>query len=137
MSEPRKYVLELSAEEAEVLCLQGVAATPAGATVVGKLRAMRDRVAADREEDDLRLPWRIWQNAAGFWYANDNTGSTPISKRAAMLRSAAPELLDALKAAAEWPSLAGRWSRSEWDQRVQPSIDRALRKVDTGIPEEP
>jgi hypothetical protein len=87
------------------------------------------------------LPWRAHKGGT-CWLVDrldGNHQSYTQSERAAKLMSAAPELLEAVQAAKAF------WRRTMftesvdvvWLREVGPLIERALRKVEAGIPEEP
>jgi hypothetical protein len=140
MSEPKKYVLELSAEELDPL--KNLAHR--SVSLADKLARAFEAAEADREAEDLRLPWRVSQGGDGQFYVEIGAlhWRSP-SARVAKLMSAAPELLEAVKAADAYPTEqhmeckcgAGEDWDGEWMRTVQPLIDRAIRKVATGVPE--
>lgn len=139
----KTYTLELTAEE---LLEEG---KPWGAHALQKLVVLANQAKADREADELRLPWHTeWVNRhSGTMavYAPSNGGITPLSmtlpERAAKLMSAAPELLEAVKAAnghMTGPRGRGCVCRCPVTDGHADGcpIARALRKVETGIPED-
>lgn len=131
----KTYTLELTAEE-----LWSFAADTAAAQA--KIQRLRDQERADREADELRLPWEItdfnqpWLGKKAIRGAAGFAVSSYAGERAAKLMSAAPELLAAVTAVVSYMEgfgkrdiVSGYWSS------VRPVIDRALRKVETGVPE--
>lgn len=121
----KTYMLELTAEE-----LAG-----GGITLVWrKLNALRMEAAADREAaDELRLPWRAIRMGGGDTVpavVREDGIFACSSHRAAKLMAAAPELLEAVKAADEALNCSDEACCCHGD--VRPAIARALRKVATG-----
>jgi hypothetical protein len=135
MSE-RVYTLELTADELESY-LHGTERKGREA-VYGGLKKLYEQACADRERDDLRLPWRIERSCslpdAAFERVRfgDGLAVSAPSERAAKLMSAAPELLEAVQAVKRWIA-AGQMLRQL--HSLVEVLDRALRKVETGIPE--
>lgn len=140
----RTYTLELTAEELAALGavggLDNKASGDAKDAINGRLYALVAQAKADREADELRLPWRAARNGPSAWgvYVSESNGfvPAPTTERAAKLRSAAPELLEAVKAVFAYRHPPGA-KGDPWYREVAPLIERALRKVDTGLPEEP
>lgn len=127
----KTYTLELTAEELRRLDERGYAAT-CGA-IADKLEKLRDQAKADREQDELRLPWRAQECQAGMWLCVPvDGGELPLSERATKLRAAAGELLSAVMAARDYYNAGSRLVA--WKD-VDALIERALRKVSTGVPE--
>lgn len=141
----KTYTLELTAEELEAFddarfgedWNQGDKAT-----LVRKISAARSQARAAREADELRLPWRAvgtpdnllndeCRNSRRHFRVTNREGDLNLfTERAAKLMSAAPELLEAVRA----------WMRTYPKATLGNCValsDRALRKVETGIPEEP
>jgi len=131
VSKPKTYTLEIPADELEEWRTAG----PRRCDLLRRLDTLATQAKADREADDLRLPWRA-QCAPGIcWMVKDSCGRAfdlENSERAAKLMSAAPELLEAVRAANRWRQ--GMPAGGTWERNVQPLIDRAIRKVETGIP---
>lgn len=130
----RTYTLELTAEDLEnVDWVRGRKfSTP---TLASKLAELAERARADREADDLRLPWRFEALPRGPHVCWSPVGGAAVrSTEMAKLMSAAPELLKAVKRLASFG--AGAAMDTIWHQEVRPLIERALRKVETGIPED-
>lgn len=147
MSE-RKYTLELTEDELGAIVLaraaDGSANHPPSHTLSDKLYAAKAKAKADREADELRLPWRIERVDSGIApYVRMVFGAGSGSERVAIyapeqvirLMSAAPELLEAAKTARE----AFHCDKPDCACCVDAvdAIDRALRKVESGVPEEP
>ncbi len=136
----KTYTLELTADEARVLCLHGVVPPGHGVSALEKVRALRDEVEADRKADELRLPWRVSIGSCGnpefFMGEKFERWSMPERLPAMRLMSAAPELLE-LARMVERVGLGfvieGRQSAAKTE--VMRLCRRALRKVETGIPE--
>lgn len=130
----KTYTLELTAEEVEYLHLAGTVPEGAPREVLAKVRALRDQAFADREANELRLPWGA-KKIDGLWTVVGSVSvDWAISARAARLMSAAPELLEAVQALKVWRD------DSEGFDLPSPLLDcirRALRKVETGTPEAP
>lgn len=143
----RKYVLELTAEELEYLA---PAAPPGAEHAVAqaadkKLRSARERARADRDADDLHLPWHVqrientpYRPIFRFWMGEQYTEFR--SERQAKLMSAAPELLEAVQAANEY--MTGRSGHGcmcrcaviDGHTAACPIV-RALHKVESGVTE--
>jgi hypothetical protein len=142
----KTYTLELTADElGDVDAVRGRNfATP---DLVDKLYKLAERAKLDRElaerqrqADELHLPWKAqydetyrtgwYVNSPGPTFARLHVACGSSSERAAKLMSAAPELLEAVKACAlldtRWGAIAGP---------TRELINRALRKVETGEPE--
>lgn len=140
----KTYTLELTAEELEQQKISTMS------PVDQKLSALRAQARADQAAADLRLPWRAvccgeWLDGAGqlrsSWMVHHNNGSSPwsglASKQSALLMSAAPELLEAVKGVRRWVNEmveVGTMQEAEFRLQVKPLIERALRKVETGCP---
>lgn len=132
----KKYTLELTADELADVYLMG-----RGASYADRVRKLVDAAQADREDQELKLPWR-WGGENGyapqhvyFSGVRSNGGDFPAvapSGRAARLMAAAPELLEAVKAAKRLLA-TGNGAHAPEATRL---IERALRKVETGVPEE-
>ena len=137
----KTYTLDLTAEELEILATRAD-----GHTVPDeKVRKLHAKARADRERNDLRLPWRAKLASAigdynaptrATWVVVDEPqrGGGQIIYRteaAARLMSAAPELLEAVQLVKE------QWLRDPAGKApvVATAIERALRKVETGEPE--
>lgn len=133
MSE-RKYRLEMTAEELLAYAAQCEAVAP----LAEQMRAAIAQAKADREDDDMRLPWRAWSDSQRGWYMA-GVGSTQLwaapSERAAKLASAAPELLEAVRAARHFWAARHERDWLQWERDVHPLVERALRKVELGQPE--
>lgn len=138
------YTLELTAEELEGFSFcwtyTGDAPKERIAATSTKLEQLRKQAKADREADEMRLPWKAVGGANGVWdcIADDFPSriKSPYvrTERAAKLMSAAPELLEAVRACkAHWDCSAADDERLGYV--AQAAIDRALRKVETGVPE--
>lgn len=138
----KTYTLELTADE-----LDGWAdADPSiGDASERKLIALAKHARADREAADLRLPWRAvkttYPDGHGFsntWWV-EPPASWGWSERGAKLAAATAELLEALKRADAWFSNSAlemnRIAFDGWVSNVKGTIDRAFRKVETGVPE--
>lgn len=136
----KTYTLELTAEElAQVKVAIEPTAMPSSRVtppLERKLQAAWEATRADREADELRLPWRITETVDPGW-AVVGAGSCcrPKSERAAKLMSAAPELRDF---AAYWysycsPQVPTPNNRGEELEKLH---RRAMRKMETGVPEE-
>lgn len=130
------YTLELTAEELE-FTRKLVHNSPA---LSDRLADLYSQAKADREADELRLPWRAERYTTG----NNGDDWEPVrrgynlldvghSERAAKLMSAAPELLEAVQGMERRFKLHHNSQRD--DEKLLSLIDRALRKVETGIPE--
>ncbi len=139
----KTYTLELTAEDLKDL--PGTNLTAWGA-IYRKLQGVAERAAADREQAELRLPWRahndgLAANDPRSWLvSNAGHDVTWRTERAAKLMSAAPELLEAVKLVNEF--FTGKHGRGcvcgcpVIDGHTGDClIGRALRKVATGIPE--
>lgn len=128
----KTYTLELTAEELEKLKV----ADGASGSLALKVCDLRIRAAADREQDDLRLLWKAsHDHHERVWWVEPKliSGDSRDYSTAAMakLMSAAPELLEAVKAVDEYHR---NISATRWEP-IRPLIERALRKVESGIPE--
>ncbi len=136
MSKPKTYTLELTAEELEDPQWDWVRGRPTFRDSVTRLQDLREQARADRERDAMELPWSAqhpggaWEFVTGsrfrFWHA---------SERMVKLMSAAPELLEAVQAAKD---LIDSWERGAkicYHARLVSTTQRALRKVETGVPE--
>jgi hypothetical protein len=144
----KTYTLELTAEELDGLgftyCYVGDEPPPAIEDVGKRLDALRAEAKADRERDELRLPWRMSSSHpyyAQFSASQSNSMCVGCCKdatedgrsaqeRRAKLASAAPELLEAVQATKAWMADP----QSAFYKAVGPLVDRALRKVETGVP---
>lgn len=111
--------------------------------IVLHLMELQRQAKADREADDLRLPWRVRRTvheSHKTWTVMDgeeNLGWGTIgqyTEAQVKLMSAAPELLEAVQAMRDW-AINGFAKGTNWDTRVEPIVQRALRKVSTGVPE--
>lgn len=142
----KKYVLELSAEELESLDkyrkLSGTVLTATKEQldkVDGRVSALIAQAKADRADDELRLPWRakrtMHSDGPAWWV--EPWSMNGWSEGAARLASAAPELLEAVKAVERYMSLNGPEFalRGRWHHEIVPLLERAMRKVETGVPE--
>lgn len=110
-----------------------------------KLDALWASTRADREGDDLRLPWTVTdfgEHRGGKLGIRGKDGFAVVSyasDRAAKLMSAAPELLDACKLipalvhAARTENVATRLEALCVE--LERIAYRALRKVESGVPE--
>lgn len=107
-----------------------------------QVAALRAQARADRETEDLRLPWRVAECVADdVWTTVGSDGQRTRSKRAASIQAAGHELLEAVKAARQfWASFCSdnhlspeAWRRFRLD--VLAPIERALNKVKTGVSE--
>lgn len=132
----RTYTLELTAEEL-LTCARGIGIREG--LVREKVMPLIEQAKADREADELRLPWRaedLYNGAAIVKFGNGFFSTDIYGRRAANLMSAAPELFEAVKA---FDRLVTRqWHKPDWatyEREVVPLIDRALRKVESGQPE--
>lgn len=135
MSKPRVYRLELTAEELETYVVKGN-----HSHVYSRAKEALQQARADREADELRLPWKVYRTDCRdykTWTVSDgkdNLGwghAGQYTEAQVKLMSAAPELLEAVQAVVRWlPDM-----NIDYDTAVQPLIERALRKVDSGIPE--
>jgi hypothetical protein len=142
----KTYTLELTAEElAEVdwgYFLPGPSLTTALRPLVSKVKELAAQAKADREADELRLPWKAVASCSitslPLTCLQLSTGvvmgtpTEPIAK----LMSAAPELLKAVKAFNEWRHRLPENTYDDSWRAVHRHIVRALRKVETGIPED-
>jgi hypothetical protein len=126
----KKYTLELTADELEKM--HAVAVPPA---VGVKLLDLATEARADREADELRLPWVVGESTglkgrglAVFGGRLEERLTDTLTPAQAKLMAAAPELLEAVKAITQVGA-------SVWTLTVaQELARRALRKVETGIP---
>jgi hypothetical protein len=132
----KKYTLELTATEVWALSGTRLAGSGELREVRGKLAALDRQAVADRDAGELRLPWTAVRLSDSRW---DVTGGGPDhyvvqSERAAKLMSAAPELLEAVKYIS---AIASRDSQGFWSlpPGLLSLVERALRKVETGVPE--
>ena len=140
MSEKR-YTLELTAEE-----LLPYAGKRPDSWLAEKLVKLAEQATADREAAELRLPWRAVDMVNEYGDralkpAPDATWAVLVlgnamyrTERQAKLMSAAPELLEAVKGAKRHLKDMDDYSQTGW---LTTLIERALRKVETGTPEEP
>jgi hypothetical protein len=102
-----------------------------------RIERLRAQAKADRERDDLELPWKAVQHAERRWGVRSSGKDYWMpqpTERQAKLMSAAPELLEAVKCFAGWYRAAFK-SSMDGNDEVERLIDRALRKVETGVPE--
>ncbi len=141
MSE-RKYTLELTAEELDALRKvrdHGTAVLAEtyrlAAGTDQRVFALMEQARADRAQDDLRLPWHaVPQDSDGrtkAWAVRHfPDGGWVVGATACKLMSAAPELLKAVQAV---QSNGPAMSCLKHEQFTL--IMRALRKVETGVPE--
>lgn len=140
------YTLELTAEELDE-CSFFVPASK-GEAMADKLKPLREQARRDRKADELRLPWRVRrEDCQNFktWTVMDgreNLGwgtAGQYTQAQVKLMSAAPELLEAVQAMAA----AGVVDRGDrrWiyydgiGHDIGTLVSRALRKVETGVPE--
>lgn len=128
----KTYTLELTADELADMDY-GFAGPKA---ICDKVEALAAKARLDREQSDLRLPWRAHQRHICHdraWSVLDSEYGNPATEAAVKLQSAAPELLEAVKAMQRcWANDDGS---NEYVEVVVPLIKRALRKVETGVPE--
>ncbi len=131
----KTYTLELTAEEA-----MNWDAMEGYKKVSAKLAALEKQARLDRAQDDLRLPWSAdskqrvrMSDPCGYLHTQ-----CP-SDRVAKLMSAAPELLEAVQAMKEMGFSQGQNGEWVWAKgksyHIGKLVDRALRKVETGVPE--
>jgi hypothetical protein len=140
----RKYTLELTAEE-----LRSWEEAEGGDSLDLKLIALAKQAKADRERDDLRLPWQAVEDIDGGYpwrVVPDRSHKVAVERghlneRQAKLMSAAPELLEAVQALQVWaaskglPALFETTAGVAFDKDVMRLVRAALRKVETGVPE--
>jgi hypothetical protein len=120
------YTLELTAEE-----LANWRDRAGGCSILKKVQDVADQARVDREADELRLPWKYDSRSGDNCLLSPGWYSRFPSKSAACLASAAPELLEAVQAAKKYIDYRG-----DWDLDIAcDKINRALRKVETGVPE--
>lgn len=139
----KTYTLEVTAEELAALGavggLDNEASREAKNAITERLYGLVEKTKAERERDQLRLPWKVPEVTAQQHGAVLNADGVCVSfcgtTRARRLASAAPELLEAVQAAREWMRQPGRSTRPRTSD-VEALIERALRKVETGIPED-
>jgi hypothetical protein len=131
----KTYHLELTAEEVEAWANRVGNKMP----IAVKLDALAEQARADRERDELRLPWRVCEQMGDHYVVfsgdADYRPAYPKSAQVANLMSAAPELLEALKAVMQWADDTDADCQPSWSEDVRPYINRALKKVRTGVPE--
>ena len=129
----RKYVLELTAEELKSY-LHGTERTGREAVYSG-LKKLYEQAVADREADELRLPWSAVEcNTKGKWLVLDcEAMQGRVSERAAKIRAAGHDLLEAVQAVKSF--MTGCGGSEKWERTITPLIQRALKKVETGVPE--
>jgi hypothetical protein len=132
MTKTKTYTLELTAEELDQLDVSSLQRLDSACTRILKLR---EQARSDRQGGDLRLPWSAKQDADGVWWVHDSLPEDDIDWTAEMckLMAAAPELLDAVKYFKRVAERDGFWSLPPGLMSV---VDRALRKVKSGIPED-
>jgi hypothetical protein len=135
----KTYTLELTAEELEKF---GMSAAPKWDWFFERIGELQKKAARDREADELRLPWRMYDGTspdsrpACADYKCPSCQGTPAMRRLVL---AAPELLEAVQAiprtvhaarTAEYPAKCLDALRT-----LEAAAYRALRKVSTGLPE--
>lgn len=141
----KTYILELTAQELDGLTfMRTFKDNLPEDTISPKLKQAQKEAKADREAAELWLPWRAHPSHGDWWGVSASSVlgniSLPKTERAAKLAAAAPELLEAVKAAEQWRQTFESTSVNSshhvrWARDTQPLIDRALRKVETGDPE--
>ncbi len=127
MTNNKTYTLELTADElvgrpgSEEGCLSGIR----------KLHELAAKARADREENELWLPWCTAVATDGELEMFDSAPDwvRKWTDKQLRLQSAAPELLEAVKAAQAY--MTGEGDRTTFIMLT----DKALRKVETGTPE--
>jgi hypothetical protein len=124
------YKIEFS--EAELLGYDTTRMRAPTCSAEKRLYDMIDMAKADREAEDLRLPWRYEASIGGPRLLIGGYSPVLASPAIARLASAAPELLKAVQACNAWHS---KYPTGEWVNRIQPLIECALRKVASGVPE--
>ena len=98
-----------------------------------RMDELYSKVKDEHESEELNLPWRAIGRGK-HWVVRNAKVVGDRNEKTAKLQSAAPELLEAVKAAAEY------WKTQQslvWIREVLPLIELALRKVATGEPELP
>lgn len=131
----KTYTLELTAEELDEHLVKGYTLS----AIDRRLDELKMQAKSDREQADLRLPWGVKTNGTRFYVQGSNAAECNIcvaSEAAAKLMSAAPELLEAVRAwMKRYEDLSGE---VPWDPEAYHCVGlstRALRKVETGVPE--
>jgi hypothetical protein len=130
----KTYQLEVAVDELDDILEGG------SARVQQRLRDLAMKARADREAADLRLPWRVHNgNSIACGVDGKEYFFRAPSCRAANIMAAGPELLEAVQAAVLWsdrfPDTEDGDGDREWMRDVEPPIQRALRKVASGVPE--
>jgi hypothetical protein len=128
------YTLTLTAEELEDRRWESLRGSSLSRVAI-QVAEQAEQARADRERDDMRLPWSAEESVPGIGsWCVQMTGHRAYfgSDRAAKLASAAPELLEAVQAVKQAFDMLGQCERFPMAARL---IERALRKVETGVPE--
>lgn len=124
---PKTYTIELTADQ-----LDQLTATYIRGDIQKKVVAAAEQARADREGPDLRLPWG-WSgghpDSHHYLVLADGWHAVMPSAEAAALASAAPLLLEAVRAAKR---LCDSWDLGVkycYDGALVGAVDRALRKA--------
>jgi hypothetical protein len=131
----KTYAVELTADEVARLLVGPGAVTCV--SVRDKLKVAWDASRSDREAAELLLPWSAECDGRGWCLrrAGQEAGALMGCERAAKLASAAPELLDAARAAQmalrHTDTASGSAERLEVVATIG-RIERAIRKAETG-----
>jgi glutamyl/glutaminyl-tRNA synthetase len=135
----KTYQLELTAEElADMYKYRGTVG-PIYDRVIEKLNVLVEQAAEDREAKELKLPWSASytttdnQDPRNWLVSDKGHNVTWRTERAAKLMSAAPELLDAVKAFRDY--MSDSCTDSLTREEVLTLMYKSLRKVNTGKPE--